>query len=85
MGTSTFKYATPGYDGPVFVKSENHRVVNQGESSSYAKTRSNLEEFKRDIKKQQVRYSSVLKKDMPVIPNRLNNHANSMRAISKFE
>lgn len=82
---SSFKYATPGYPGPVFEKSERHRVVTQGESSSYAKKRENIDDFKKEINRQQKRYASVLKKDRPVIPNRLNNHAHSMRALSKME
>jgi hypothetical protein len=59
--------------------------VQRGESSSYAKTRNDLDAMKVDMRKQQKRYSSVLKKEVPVIPNRLNGHANSMRNITKVE
>ena len=87
VGTSRLvqKYATPGYEGRLFENTERSRVVQRGESSSYAKTRNDLDAMKVDMRKQQKRYSSVLKKEVPVIPNRLNGHANSMRNITKVE
>ena len=85
LAQSAFKYATPGYEGPPFEQSGRHRIVTQGESSSYAKKRENIVDMKKEISRQQKRYASVLKKERPVIPNRLNNHAHSMRALSKMD
>mmetsp|Transcript_39098 Transcript_39098/g.59630 ORF Transcript_39098/g.59630 Transcript_39098/m.59630 type:complete len:82 (+) Transcript_39098:2516-2761(+) len=77
-------YPTPGYVSTSIANvGLNAKIIKQGESSSYVKTREDIQKMKLEQKQVKSLVSAIKKTDKPLVPNRLASLQQQKHGLQK--